>query len=112
MAILLPLGGLMLCTAVVLGLKPLKTTIPLAKIYSAAISAACHPENDMDAAIKPVMWGEVSGKCNDPMREEPGNSKDERSSCRSEAALFHCNFTSLGVISPSPDRSLGVELLS
>ena len=97
----------MLCSAVVLGLKRLKTTIPLARSYSAAINAACHPPgNDMDAAIKPVMWGEVSGKCNDPMREKPGHSKDERRSCRSEAALFHCNFTSVDVISPSPNRSL------
>ena len=37
--------------------------MPLAGSCSAAISAACHrPEEDVDAAVKPVMWGVVSSK--------------------------------------------------
>ena len=35
--------------------------MPIAGPCSAAISAACHrPEEDVDAATKPVMWGTVS----------------------------------------------------
>lgn len=37
--------------------------MPLAASCSAAMSAACHrPEEDVDAAVKPVMWGVVSSK--------------------------------------------------
>ena len=51
----------------------------LAGSCSAAISAACYrPEEDVDAAIKPVMWGVVS----------------------SEDDVGHCCFTSLEVSPP------------
>lgn len=53
--------------------------MPLAGSCSAAISAACHrPEEDIDAAVKPVMWGVVS----------------------SENGFGHCCFTSFEVSPP------------
>lgn len=53
--------------------------MPLAGSCSAAISAACHrPEEDIDAATKPVMWGVVS----------------------SENGVGHCCFTSFEVSPP------------
>ena len=53
--------------------------MPLAGSCSAAISAACHrPGDDVDAAIKPVMWGVVS----------------------SEHGVGHCCFTSFEVSPP------------
>lgn len=53
--------------------------MPLACSCSAAISAACHrPEEDFDAAIKPVMWGVVSY----------------------ENGVGHCCFTSFEVTPP------------
>lgn len=55
--------------------------MPLAGSCSAAISAACHrPEDDLDAPIKPVMWGVVS----------------------SESGVGHCCFTSFEVSPPIP----------
>ncbi len=53
--------------------------MPLAGSCSAAISAACHrPEEDVDAATKPVMWGVVS----------------------SDKGVGHCCFTSFEVTRP------------
>ncbi len=55
--------------------------MPLVASCSAAISAACHrPEEDIDAATKPVMWGVVS----------------------SENGVAHCCFTSFEVTRPIP----------
>ena len=56
--------------------------MPLAGSCSAAISAACHrPEEDVDAATKPVMWGVVS----------------------SENDVGHCCFASFEVSRPIPN---------
>lgn len=45
--------------------------MPLALNCSAAIGAACHsPVDDLDAAEKPVMWGQVDVKVRVP--DEPG----------------------------------------
>ena len=55
--------------------------MPLAGSCSAAISAACHrPDEDVDAATKPVMWGVAS----------------------SENGIGHCCFTSFEVSRPVP----------
>ena len=55
--------------------------MPLAGSCSAAISAACYrPEEDVDAATKPVMWGVVS----------------------SDKGVGHCCFTSFEVTRPIP----------
>ena len=54
------LGGLMTLVLPILGLRRLKSNIPVTGGCSAAISAACHPpESDKEAAHKRVMWGET-----------------------------------------------------
>lgn len=55
--LLMTVSILLLC---VLGAFPLRSHMPLATHCSAAISAACHaPADGRDAALKPVMWGEL-----------------------------------------------------
>ncbi|CAI7664057.1 unnamed protein product [Penicillium glandicola] len=54
------IGSLMVMALVGLAMRPFRSVIPLAGSCSAAISAACHPpEDDVDAALKPIMWGEI-----------------------------------------------------
>ncbi|OJJ36965.1 hypothetical protein ASPWEDRAFT_26399 [Aspergillus wentii DTO 134E9] len=80
---------MMLVFAVTLGFRRLKGNLPLAGNCSAAISAACHPpEDDRDAALKKVMWGEV----------------DMSSDTVSEPEYHHCSFTSYEVVTPCPTR--------
>ena len=72
------LGAVVTLVGVLIGFRR-HQGMPLAGSCSAAISAACHrPEEDVDAAIKPVMWGVVS----------------------SEDGVGHCCFTSLEVSPP------------
>ncbi|KAJ5359849.1 hypothetical protein N7517_009040 [Penicillium concentricum] len=53
-------GSLMIMALLGLAMRPFRSVIPLAGSCSAAISAACHPpEDDVDAALKPIMWGEI-----------------------------------------------------
>ncbi|KAK4499429.1 hypothetical protein PRZ48_009943 [Zasmidium cellare] len=71
---------------VALGFRKLDPTMPIAGSCSLAIAAACHrPKDDVDAARKPVQWGEVVG--------EGGNGE-----------VGHCCFTSQPVTSPIPGR--------
>ena len=75
------LGSLMLCVLVGMGLRKLQGKIPLANSNSFAIAAACHrPEEDKDAALKGVMWGEVQAG--------------------SDSEVGHCCFTSMDVTAP------------
>ena len=54
-------GSLLLLAGPVLGMKRFTARMPMAANCSAAISAACHPPaDDKDAALKAVMWGEIS----------------------------------------------------
>lgn len=54
------LGGLILFFLNLIGFRKYQDGLPLAGTCSAAISAACHrPQDDPDAAFKPVMWGAV-----------------------------------------------------
>lgn len=56
------LGAVMILLGLLNGFRRYQG-MPLAGSCSAAISAACHrPEEDVDAATKPVMWGVVSSK--------------------------------------------------
>lgn len=72
------LGGIILLLEVLNGFRRHRG-MPLAGSCSAAISAACHrPEEDVDAATKPVKWGVVS----------------------SENGVGHCCFTSFEVSQP------------
>ena len=73
-------GAIMILLEVLNGFR-VHRGMPLAGSCSAAISAACHrPEEDVDAATKPVMWGVVS----------------------SENGVGHCCFTSFEVSRPVP----------
>lgn len=72
--------------------------MPIAMNCSAAISAACHPPpGDIDAAEKPVMWGQVEmaipqlSTCLGPGMPEI------------QTRCGHCTFTSHDVVEPSPD---------
>lgn len=80
-------GFAMFVAAVVLGCRRMKSRVPLAGNCSAAISAACHPRGGaMDAATKPVRWGEVSTIVAD--RDEPA----------------HCSFSAGNVLQPTSGR--------
>ena len=51
----------LLGSIILAGRRTFTTNMPLALSSSAAISAACHPPPwDVDAHLKPVLWGEVS----------------------------------------------------
>ena len=57
--------------------------IPLASTCSAAISALCHPhEEDGEASLFPVMWGEIS---------------------QDEKGVGHCSFTTAADVK-EPDK--------
>ncbi|CAG8122705.1 unnamed protein product [Penicillium olsonii] len=54
-------GSLMTITLVGLSMRSFRSVIPLAGSCSAAISAACHPPgHDVNAAVKEIIWGEIS----------------------------------------------------
>ena len=73
------LGGIVVIIGILHGFKRYKPGIPLAGSCSAAISAACHrPNEDVDAAYKPLMWGAVE----------------------SSGPIGHCCFTSFEVTKP------------
>ena len=83
MILVLGLGGLIALTTIVVGrFKKFNSLgMPLAGSCSAAISAACHaPSWDVDAALKPVMWGVIPGSVHGDVRAQ----KD----------AGHCSFTS------------------
>ena len=73
--------GVILTFGIVLGgLRRYKKGIPLAGSCSAAISGACHrPDDDVNAAVLPVMWGAVSSE---------------------NLTIGHCCFTSFNVSPP------------
>lgn len=55
-------GGLMVLVLLSMAVRPFRSFIPLASGCSVAISAAWHlPMDDVDAAVKPVIWGEIKG---------------------------------------------------
>ena len=57
------LGGIVVLVGILHGFRKYKPGVPLAGSCSAVISAACHrPNEDVDAAYKPVMWGAVESK--------------------------------------------------
>ena len=54
------LGTVILISAVALGCRRSRPSMPLARGVSAAISAACHPpEGDKHASTAPVKWGAI-----------------------------------------------------
>ena len=76
---IITLGGIVVLIGILHGFRKYKPGVPLAGSCSAAISAACHrPNEDVDAAYKPVMWGAVE----------------------SNTLIGHCCFTSFEVTNP------------
>ena len=76
----IPVGVILILAIVLTGFRRYEKGIPLAGSSSAAISAACHPpEEDVDARLLPVMWGDV-------------NTED--------LTVGHCCFTSFAVLTP------------
>lgn len=76
------LGSCMLLVLYGLALRRLRSNMPIAGSNSLAISGACHrPEGDINAATKPIMWGEVETR--------PADSE-----------IGHCTFTSMEVTTP------------
>lgn len=75
-------GSLMTLSLILLGMRRFKSPVPLASNCSAVISAACHrPPDDTNAALKPVMWGEVktcSSGSNSPTTESVATSESRR----------------------------------
>ena len=56
----LGVGTIVAAAGILNGFRRFKSGIPLVASCSAAISAACHaPADDVDASLRPVMWGEV-----------------------------------------------------
>lgn len=87
-----------------LSLRRMQSGMPLASYCSAVISASCHPFDDKDASLKPVMWGEIprsSIYC-----ENEGSSADSvQHDTEWEVGNYtHCTFTSKEIISPSMAR--------
>lgn len=81
---IIPLGALLLLVVIAIGFREYRKGMPLAGSCSAAISAACHrPEEDVDAAVLPVLWGVVS----------------------TEGPIGHCCFTSFEVSRPVEGES-------
>jgi hypothetical protein len=75
---------------VVIGRFRYPAGMPVAGSNSAAISASCHPsEEDVDAHLKPVMWGAVS------QGTEGGTEED---------GVGHCTFSCLEVEPPIAGR--------
>ena len=79
------LGSVMVLVCIVMGFRRLPAGIPLPGSCSLVISAACHrPDDDVDAARLPLMWGEIKAG--------------------GDGEVGHCCITSKGVSRPSPDR--------
>ncbi|KAB8213217.1 hypothetical protein BDV33DRAFT_210419 [Aspergillus novoparasiticus] len=110
------LGSFVLILLFTLGAKRLRSHAPLVSHCSAAISAACHPPaDDTDAALKPVMWGEINVKRF--IREAGGQELNPLEEQQAEVSVYenrlpvsvrtgygHCSFTSREVETPHLDR--------
>ncbi|KAJ5724798.1 hypothetical protein N7493_006526 [Penicillium malachiteum] len=101
---------------IVLCRKRFKSYAPVVAHCSAAISAACHPPvDDVDAALKPVMWGEIvvhgdgldeiNGRGNQQEDEKIGMIRDMPPLDSSPSHFPHCSVTSLEVRPPQHDQS-------
>ena len=85
-----------------LGLRRLRSDMPVASSCSAAISAACHPPpGDTDASLKSVQWGEII-KTQAQSKGTGDLSVDRKPSA--DADYPHCSFTSQEVMKPSRDN--------
>jgi hypothetical protein len=98
----LVIGGSAIATLPGTSLKMFKSGMPLASSCSAAISAACHPLDwDQDAALKPVMWGEVMALAEDTESSSFNGEADESERrWETETEYPHCSFSSGEVNTP------------
>ncbi|KAJ5159250.1 uncharacterized protein N7500_008901 [Penicillium coprophilum] len=105
-------GSLMIMALLGLAMRPFRSVIPLAGSCSAAISAACHPpEDDVDAALKPIMWGEIHSHSPSTDSFTPiivvGKAHDETDMIEMQGkrkvmqGLPRCTFTSMRVERPT-----------
>ncbi|KAJ0424724.1 hypothetical protein BJY00DRAFT_309141 [Aspergillus carlsbadensis] len=88
---------------VALSMRSLESDMPLAAYCSAAISASCHPpEDDTEASLKPVMWGEVLGsRSREHTDGSDGSDRGAGAGAGDGGSEFaHCTFTSKEVIPP------------
>lgn len=111
-----------MCTVVGLGLRRFGSQMPIAGSCSAAISAACHPTEGEEHALKPIMWGEIPGAAVQP---ENGDDADEiisdheledrrdgnsgysplsKDTAGEGGVHGHCSFTLGEVVTPKPSR--------
>ncbi|KAL4747479.1 hypothetical protein BDW72DRAFT_206435 [Aspergillus terricola var. indicus] len=102
MVAMLALGGL--------AMRPFRSHMPLARNCSAALAAACHPpDEDTEASLEPVIWGEVvrterdSGVSDGLPNNLSGESCSEPNVIGRGPRYAHCTFTSKQVIPPSLD---------
>ncbi|GLB20877.1 hypothetical protein AtubIFM61612_010825 [Aspergillus tubingensis] len=115
------LGGVMTCTVVGLGMRRFASQMPIAGSCSAAISAACHPTEGEEHALKPIMWGEIPVAAVQPDGDDAdevisdheledrrdgngGYSPLRKDTAGQEGVYGHCSFTSGEVIIPNPSR--------
>ena len=102
MFLTLVIGGFAIVMVFILGLIKFNSNMPLASYCSIAISAACHPPPwDQDAALKPVMWGEVAMQRDDDSASS--REEDSQRNCTPESppGYAHCAFSSLDVVTPN-----------
>ena len=84
--LVLILGSVITLLVFVISFRKYKPGMPFVGSRSAAISAACHPPaDDIDASLKPVMWGTIQGETVDQNGEIVG----------------HCTITSFPVKTPT-----------
>lgn len=80
------LGALLVLIGIICGFRKSKGGMHFAGSCSGAVSAACRPsKSDVNASMKPVMWGVVENEI---------NSKG------GEIEIGHCSFTSFNVSAP------------
>ncbi|KAL2837950.1 hypothetical protein BJY01DRAFT_251181 [Aspergillus pseudoustus] len=106
----LVVGAVALLIFCVLALRPLRGGMPLAGSCSVAISAACHPpEDDSEASLKAVMWGEVVSSSDSEGRSmlHALSLMEFSNQVMTEQAgmeYARCTFTSKDVVAPSLTR--------
>jgi hypothetical protein len=98
-------SGVALLSLSGLSYRRLKSRMPLATHCSAAISAACHPPpDDRDTALKPVMWGQISGDGSDEQDQDWLTAYYGASPESPGIRYTHCSFTSKEVMPPNTIR--------
>ncbi|KAJ5155144.1 hypothetical protein N7492_007947 [Penicillium capsulatum] len=102
MFLTLIIGGLAMVLVLALGMRKFQPHMPLASYCSIAISAACHPPSwDVDAALKPVMWGEVKMRRNTTSTSTAEEDTQRHDGYHAGPEHAHCTFSSLDVTTPN-----------